>query len=135
MGFVTGICLCFAVFTPMFLMQKSAADKLLAASIGNRAALASCTANLEGMNSRWTLIMDAPGAAPALQVLHGLVAIAPGEALTGPKGVSARWEIPAKVVPFISGPMDGAAYYYWDPQTRELDGPHVPRQSSAQANP
>lgn len=126
-GFATGMLLCFGVFGPIFLLQKVAADKLLSAATGNRASLESCTAKLTDVNSRWTLLMDKPAAAvPAAQLLHGLVAIAPGEAFSGPANLSARWEIPTLVVPFIAGPPNGAVYYYWNPETREMDGPHVP---------
>lgn len=130
LGFAVGVAVCFAVFGPMFFIGKNAADKLLVASTGNRAALESCTAKMADLNSRWTLIMDRPiSALPTVQIMDGLMAIAPGRMLTAGMAAYPRWELPVKVTPYVAGPTDGAVYYYWNPETRELDGPHVPLSS------
>lgn len=128
-GFAAGVVVCFVVLGPMFFIGKSAADKLLAAATGNRAALESCTAKMADLNSSWTLIMESGSrkAVPTTQVLDGLVAVSPGQLFIDPNGTPyPRWEVPIKITPYVDGPLDGAVYYYWDPATHALDGPHVP---------
>jgi hypothetical protein len=135
-GFASGVALCFLVFGPVFVGVRGGAETALAAAQGNRAALESCTQKLVDVNSRWTLIMDTPaGAVPAAQVLDGLVAVGPGKMLTAGAGPYPRWEVPAKVVPFVAGPRDRAVYYWWDPKTTVLDGPHIPEETHAGQNP
>jgi hypothetical protein len=128
-GLATGVVLCFLIFGAIFYTATNAAETALTASEGNRVALESCTAKLAEVNSHWTLLMDRPeGAMPAAQILNGLVSIGPGKAFTDSVAASPRWEVPAKVVPFVAGPRDRAVYYYWDPRTHDLDGPHVPEE-------
>jgi hypothetical protein len=130
-GFAAGVALCFLVFGPLFVGVRGGAETALAAAEGNRTALESCSAKLADINSHWTLIMDTPaGAVPAAQIFHGLLKLEPGNAFAA-AGPYPRWEVPAKVVPFVAGPRDGAVYYYWDPRTHDLDGPHVPDASEA----
>ena len=132
-GFGAGVVACAITVVPLILLgAQRGADRVLAAATTSRAALESCTGKLADVNSRWTLIMDKPAAVPAAQLFHGMVAVSPGEALTGAAVPQARWEIPAKVEPFVAGAWDGAVYYYWNPETRELDGPHVPQRTGNQ---
>jgi hypothetical protein len=129
-GLFVGVALCFAVFAPMFFMGKDAADSAVAAAT-------SCQAKLADLNSRWTVIGDKPSeTVPAAQLLHGLVAIAPGAAFSDGVGAASapqsRWAVPVKIKPFVYGPANGAQYFYFDPRTRELDGPYVPQRGDIQ---
>jgi hypothetical protein len=138
-GFLFGVLVAGPVIlAAMMAGGQAGADNLLAAATKNRTALETCTAalnenteKLADLNSHWTLIMDTSSrnAVPAAQLLDGLVAIGPGKAFSAAGGPSPRWELPIKVTPYVAGPTDGAVYYYWDPKTREMDGPHAPLRS------
>ncbi len=133
-GVMTGTMLSILfVVPPILIGAKQGADRVLLAAQASRVSLDSCKSVLADLNSHWTLIVDkpAPAIAPA-QLLHGLVEIGPGEALTGVQSPVTRWAIPAKIKPWVYGAANGARYYYVDPQTHEMDGPYLPLDGSAQ---
>lgn len=132
-GFMAGTMLCAVALIPIVWLGHDATENLYAAAQATRASLDSCTGKFADLNSHWTLITEKSAAAvPAAQLLNGLVAISPGQAIVGTPAPVSRWAIPVKIRPYVFGPMDGARFYYWDPETRELDGPHIPAQGDAQ---
>jgi hypothetical protein len=69
-------------------------------------------------------------ATPGLPILGGALSIQPGSAANPVGQVRPKWIVPAKIIPTILPGVQGASFSYFDPQTRKLDGPYVPKAST-----
>lgn len=68
--------------------------------------------------------------APAIRVLDDLIELRPGGALGQAAAQPVvQWYIPAKIEPVVYGNADRYLFMYYDPATRKLDGPYVPKKA------
>jgi hypothetical protein len=78
--------------------------------------------------ARPTVLYDAAGAGAAqhVELLNGLVSLAPGSAIGGTQPKVA-WLIPADVEPIFYGTPGEAKVAKWDPQTKQWQALYTPR--------
>ena len=75
-------------------------------------------------NFRTETILYEPGAPPTLTLFNGLVNVQPA-GMAGPVGP--RWIVPAKIQPQAAPGSAGFIFAYFDPASRKLDGPYLPK--------